>query len=238
MNTEQRVAVVTGAGRGIGREYALALARAGFAVAVADLSQAGLLETVGLIEKEQGRAAAFVADVSDQASVQQLAADVRSEFGTAHVLVNNAALYHSIRLDSQMDVDIEYWRKMFAVNVEGVLLYPHRRRTAQHAPVGRGHRCYPVMRGKRLHGIHWWVRKWADLRGASPAVTCDGEVVTWSELDRRVDVLALHLDFLGVGAGDRVRLPHAELRRVHRGPARGLAGRCDLRTAQHPVHDG
>ena len=60
------------------------------------------------------------------------------------------------------------------------------------------------MRGKRLHGIHWWVRKWADLRGASPAVTCDGEVVTWSELDRRVDVLALHLDFLGVGAGDRV----------------------------------
>jgi len=122
VNTEQRVAVVTGAGRGIGREYALALARAGFAVAVADLSRAGLLETVGLIGKEQGRAVAFVADVSDQASVQQLAADVRSEFGTAHVLVNNAALYHSIRLDSQMDVDIEYWRKMFAVNVEGVLL--------------------------------------------------------------------------------------------------------------------
>ncbi len=54
--------------------------------------------------------------------MQQLAADVRSEFGTAHVLVNNAALYHSIRLDSQLDVDIEYWRKMFAVNVEGVLL--------------------------------------------------------------------------------------------------------------------
>jgi len=60
------------------------------------------------------------------------------------------------------------------------------------------------MRGKRLQGIHWWVRKWADLRGAAPAVTCDGTVVTWSELDRRVDVLANHLDFLGVGAGDRV----------------------------------
>jgi acyl-CoA synthetase (AMP-forming)/AMP-acid ligase II len=55
-----------------------------------------------------------------------------------------------------------------------------------------------------LQGIHWWVRKWADLRGASPAVTCDGAVVTWGELDRRVDVLASHLDFLGVGAGDRV----------------------------------
>ena len=66
MGAEQRVAVVTGSGRGIGREYALALARAGFAVAVADLDPAGAGETAGLIEKVQGRAAAFTADVSDQ----------------------------------------------------------------------------------------------------------------------------------------------------------------------------
>jgi 3-oxoacyl-[acyl-carrier protein] reductase len=122
VGTEQRVAVVTGSGRGIGREYALALARAGFAVAVADLDPAGAGETTDLIAKAQGRAAAFTADVSDQDSVRRLAADVRSAFGTVHVLVNNAALYHSIRLDSQLEVDIEYWRKMFAVNVEGVLL--------------------------------------------------------------------------------------------------------------------
>lgn len=122
VGAEREVAVVTGSGRGIGREYALALARAGFAVAVADLDQAGARETVTLIEKEHGRAAAFTADVSDQVSVQRLAADVRSAFGTVHVLVNNAALYHSIRLDTQLDVDIEYWRKIFAVNVEGVLL--------------------------------------------------------------------------------------------------------------------
>jgi 3-oxoacyl-[acyl-carrier protein] reductase len=122
VSAEQRVAVVTGAGRGIGREYALALAAAGFAVAVADLNADGAHETVALIEKEQHRAAAFTADVSDKASVQQLAADVKDRFGTVHVLVNNAALYHSIRLDSQMDVDIDYWRTMMAVNVEGVLL--------------------------------------------------------------------------------------------------------------------
>jgi 3-oxoacyl-[acyl-carrier protein] reductase len=122
VGAERRVAVVTGAGRGIGREYALALARAGYAVAVADLNRAGAGETADLIEKEQGHAAAFAADVSDTGSVQRLAADVRSAFGTVHVLVNNAALYHSIRLDSQLEVDIEYWRKMFAVNVEGVLL--------------------------------------------------------------------------------------------------------------------
>jgi fatty-acyl-CoA synthase len=55
-----------------------------------------------------------------------------------------------------------------------------------------------------VQGIHWWVRKWAELRGASPAVTCDGETVSWRELDRRVDVLARHFDSLGVRAGDRV----------------------------------
>jgi NAD(P)-dependent dehydrogenase (short-subunit alcohol dehydrogenase family) len=122
VSTDQQVAVVTGAGRGIGREYALALAAAGFAVAVADLNADGAQETAALIEKGQQRGAAFTVDVSDQASVQALAADVRARFGTVHVLVNNAAMYHSIRLDSQMDVDIEYWRTMFAVNVEGVLL--------------------------------------------------------------------------------------------------------------------
>jgi 3-oxoacyl-[acyl-carrier protein] reductase len=122
MSRPQRVAVVTGAGRGIGREYARALARADFAVAVADLNRDSAEETVSLIETDRQVAAAFVADVSDQASVRQLAADVRERFDTVHVLVNNAAMYHSIRLDTQMEVDIDYWRSMFAVNVEGVLL--------------------------------------------------------------------------------------------------------------------
>jgi 3-oxoacyl-[acyl-carrier protein] reductase len=122
MTTPQQVAVVTGAGRGIGREYARALARAGFAVAVADLNRDSAEATANLIEQDSRVAAAFVADVSDQVSVQQLAADVRERFGTVHVLVNNAAMYHSIRLDTQMEVDIDYWRAMFAVNVEGVLL--------------------------------------------------------------------------------------------------------------------
>ncbi len=78
MSTDQQVAVVTGAGRGIGREYALALAAAGFVVAVADLNADGAQETAALIEKGQQQAAAFSVDVSDQRSVQALAADVRA----------------------------------------------------------------------------------------------------------------------------------------------------------------
>jgi len=54
--------------------------------------------------------------------LKSLLAQPRTEHHGAYYQMNNAALYHSIRLDSQLEVDIEYWRKMFAVNVEGVLL--------------------------------------------------------------------------------------------------------------------
>jgi 3-oxoacyl-[acyl-carrier protein] reductase len=117
-----RVAVVTGAGRGIGREYAAALAAASFRVAIADRDLDGAEETAALLAKDGHTARAFAADVSDEASVRDLAAAVRAELGPVQVLVNNAALYHSVRLDKQLDVDIAYWRQVFAVNVEGVLL--------------------------------------------------------------------------------------------------------------------
>ncbi|MGD0700746.1 MAG: SDR family oxidoreductase [Trebonia sp.] len=119
---DERIAVVTGAGRGIGRQYALAVAAAGFAVAVADLNSEGAADTVALIEKDGGHAAPFTVDVSDPDQVRALASEVRETFGTVHALVNNAALYHSIRLDSQLTVEMGYWRRMMAVNVESVLL--------------------------------------------------------------------------------------------------------------------
>jgi 3-oxoacyl-[acyl-carrier protein] reductase len=117
-----RVAVVTGAGRGIGREYATALAAQGFRVAIADRDLDGAEETAALLAEGGHPARAFAADVSDEESVRSLAARVRAELGPVQVLVNNAALYHSVRLDRQLDVDIAYWRQVFAVNVEGVLL--------------------------------------------------------------------------------------------------------------------
>ena len=55
-----------------------------------------------------------------------------------------------------------------------------------------------------MQGVHWWIRKWASIQGDSPAVTAGGETITWAELDRRIDVLAAHLDALGIAAGDRI----------------------------------
>ena len=51
-----------------------------------------------------------------------LAERVRQEFGAAHIVVNNAAMYHSMRLDPQLTVDVDYWRRVFAVNLDGALL--------------------------------------------------------------------------------------------------------------------
>ena len=117
-----KVAVVTGAAGGIGRDYALGLARQGAKVVVADLDEGGADQTVKLIEEAGGESFAVAVDISDRDSTLALAAQVRDRYGAAHILVNNAAMYHNLRLDPQMTVDIDYWRKVFSVNVDGALL--------------------------------------------------------------------------------------------------------------------
>lgn len=122
MSSTGRVAVVTGAAQGIGRDYARTLSRCGHRVVVADLNIDAAKETAALIDSEGGIAAAMYVDVSDQASTQALAGEIEQVFDTVDVLVNNAAIYHSMRMDSQLTVDIDYWRRVFAVNLDGALL--------------------------------------------------------------------------------------------------------------------
>lgn len=122
MALDGRVAIVTGGAQGIGREYCLALAEDGAAVVVADLNADGAEETAELIAKNGGSAKAVTVDVSDRDSTLAMAEAVRAEHGTAHILVNNAAIYHSMRMDPVLEVDVDYWRTLFQVNVDGALL--------------------------------------------------------------------------------------------------------------------
>ena len=117
-----RVAVVTGAGQGIGQAYAEALARHGASVAVADINESTAKDVAVAIADAGGNAHAIAVDVSDRESTLELAATVRDHFGGCHIVVNNAAIYHSMRLDPQLTVDIDYWRRVFSVNLDGPLL--------------------------------------------------------------------------------------------------------------------
>lgn len=113
---EGKVAIVTGAAGGIGAAYARALAAEGASVVVADVNDAGqdvANEIKGL----------FVhADVSDPASVQAMADTAAEHFGGVDLLVNNAAIFGTMRLDFLFTVDWDYYKRFMAVNMDGALL--------------------------------------------------------------------------------------------------------------------
>jgi 3-oxoacyl-[acyl-carrier protein] reductase len=113
-----RVALVTGASRGIGRAIAVELARAGFAVGVNyvhRLDQAE--ETVAAITAGGGEAAALQADVADSQAVEAMFATLDRRFGRLDALVNNAGV--GTRIESLTDIDDATWRRTLAVNLDG-----------------------------------------------------------------------------------------------------------------------
>ncbi len=113
-----RVALVTGASRGIGRAIAVELARAGFAVGVNyahRLEQAE--ETVAVITAGGGEAAALQADVSDPQAVESMFAALDGRFARLDALVNNAGIGR--RIESLTAIDDATWRRTLAVNLDG-----------------------------------------------------------------------------------------------------------------------
>jgi NAD(P)-dependent dehydrogenase (short-subunit alcohol dehydrogenase family) len=114
-----KVAVVTGASRGIGRATALALAGAGAKVALLGRDRAKLEESLELVRKAGSEAATFICDVRDEAQVKQAAADVAKRFGAVHILVNNAGT--AIR-KNVIDFSLEEWRSLTDTNITGVFL--------------------------------------------------------------------------------------------------------------------
>lgn len=130
-----KVAVVTGAGRGIGEAYARALAGEGASVVVADIDAEGAEKVATAIAGDGGEAVAVRVDVSDVASTEAMAAAAVDRFGGIDVLVNNAAIYGGMKLDTLLTVDWSYYRRFMSVNMDGVLLCT---RACWQAMAGRG----------------------------------------------------------------------------------------------------
>jgi NAD(P)-dependent dehydrogenase (short-subunit alcohol dehydrogenase family) len=117
-SADRRVALVTGASYGIGAAAAVALARDGCDVAVADLRDDDLRETVAAVEAEGRRAIAIALDVRSQASIEAAFAAALKAFGRVDVLVNNAGV-PSLNKDAT-EITREEWESIQSVNLTGV----------------------------------------------------------------------------------------------------------------------
>ena len=119
MRLAERVAIVTGAGRGLGRAYAIAFAAEGAAVVVAEIDEVAGRATADLITAGGGRSLAITTDVVSVGSVDEMVAGTLEAFGRIDVLVNNAAIYDGIRCAPVEALTVEEWDRVLAVNVRG-----------------------------------------------------------------------------------------------------------------------
>jgi len=119
MNLTGKVAFVTGAASGLGREIALEYARAGARVAVADINQAAADATAAEIVKSGGKAIGVAADVTDEAQVEDAVAKTIKAFGNIDILVSNAGIQivHPVHEFTFAD-----WKKMLAIHLDGAFL--------------------------------------------------------------------------------------------------------------------
>jgi p-cumic alcohol dehydrogenase len=112
---EGKVAIVTGAARGLGREFARVLSRAGARVVAADVGDCN--ETISPLGSG---AIAVHADVTDMTSVEAMAASAREAYGRIDILVNNAALYATLKGGRFEKIDEAEWDAAMRVNVKGI----------------------------------------------------------------------------------------------------------------------
>ena len=115
---EEDVCVVTGAGGGIGRELAIALAKAGAYLAISDIDEAGLEQTASEVRKHSPKVHAAPLNVADRAAIYDYRNDVISHFGRVHQLYNNAGVSGMGGLNEMSDEAIQ---RVIDINLMGVL---------------------------------------------------------------------------------------------------------------------
>jgi 3-oxoacyl-[acyl-carrier protein] reductase len=116
---QDRVAVVTGAARGIGRAFVLALGAEGCRVAAADVDLAGAEATAGLVETRGGTAVGLQVEVTQRASVAELMHSVLDRWSGVDILVNDAGVFPRATV---LDMDETLWDHVLGVNLKGTFL--------------------------------------------------------------------------------------------------------------------
>lgn len=119
MRLGNKVAIITGAGSGIGRATALLFAREGVKVVVADSDPEGGKETADLIEKDRGKATFVQVDVSKARDAKRMVKTALDTYGTLDILVNNAGVYGQ---GDVVNTTEDEWHRILGVNLTGVFL--------------------------------------------------------------------------------------------------------------------
>src|SRR5690606_4548047 len=114
-----KLAVVTGAASGIGRATAVALAREGARLAIADVDRAGLAETAKLVEAVGGAVSTYLLDVSSREAVYAFAQEIEGQFGGADIVINNAGVAQVASVeelaydDFEWVMNIDFWGMVY-----------------------------------------------------------------------------------------------------------------------------
>ncbi len=119
---KDKVAVITGGGRGIGKAFALRFAEEGAKIFIPDISLERAEEAVKEIKAKGGDAAAIMTDISKEADTQKMAEAVMKKFGKVDILINNAAIWYGVNITPWDQWKPEDWDRIFSVNVKGTWL--------------------------------------------------------------------------------------------------------------------
>jgi len=117
-----KVALITGAGRGLGRDYARFFAQDGAAVVVTDLDEASAVDAAAQVEKDGGRAIGLRLDVTDLDSAEAAVAAAKAELGGVDILVNNAGIWGDYEMQGTLGQDLGKWRLALDVMLTGPLV--------------------------------------------------------------------------------------------------------------------
>jgi NAD(P)-dependent dehydrogenase (short-subunit alcohol dehydrogenase family) len=162
-----RVAIVTGAGGGIGKALATRLAQDGARVVVADIN-AFEVAAADIAKSTSSRTLGLQIDVSSEPDVARMAAETMKTFGRIDILVNNAAVFSSLKLKPFEEITPAEWRKVMDVNTLGVFLCC--RACAPHMRAAGGGRIINLASGAPLKGVPLFLH-YISSKGAVIAMT-------------------------------------------------------------------
>jgi len=155
---ENRIAIVTGAGQGIGRAIALGMAREGAALVIADLDEANAGAVGREIERVGGKASALYTDISNEGSVRGMIDHTLNEHGRVDILVNNAGIFPTSSVEEMAE---EEWDRVIGTNLIGTFLCS--RAVVPHLLTQRSGRIISLTSGRAFqgarHGAHYAASK-------------------------------------------------------------------------------